>query len=359
MKRSHIKIENVKKYLLERKWTALHPNEKFCEFQPPEDLLAPEAFSLTLPINDVSVDAQSVLYSVTQSLADLYDISLPSLERIFSQEGTILSIRMCSETADFGEISFVSFEGVMEKLKNLLLDAATFAIQNNPVIDEIPDEAHRYLERCLFQQTELGSFVAKVKLPSDGFLSEPTLFDEVGVKPEAVEHKLLQTFELVTNGVFQNRPDIYEDKFLKDVNLNLIEDVDEMFKKADSKTIGISFLKLQDEKSLSSGELTEQKKVYLGEYIKFLKKKFLEQIDIDVKGRIVELRSRNPESNQNYIVIRPENRDLMPVATHLDTERYQKAIQAHKSGRSVRIKGRGRQMKTQLKFEKIETLEIL
>ncbi|MCK5607453.1 hypothetical protein KAR91_36550 [Candidatus Pacearchaeota archaeon] len=354
-------LNNIKSFLIERGWSIVAETEKFLRVKAPSSLIS-DNFVLTLPAKDSFLDSQPALEQIVQSIADLYDISLSSLEKIFSENSTIFSIRVLDKSTATGEIPFRNFEAVMEKIKKLLLDAATFTLQPKPVVENIEDEAYSYLNNCVFQQTEKGSFVAKIKLPNDIYLIEPTLFNK-GISSDIVNKKLIKSFDLVVNNILQNDLSVYEDDFLEEnnklLNINILEDIEDIFKKSKTKKFNFSFLDINNYKYLDSGELTDQRKEYLLNYINFLKDKFLEHIAIDVTGKIVELRSRNPESDKNYILILSmEDNRYSWVGAHLDNTQYDLAIQAHRDNKEIRLQGEGKKLKTQLSCTKVTNINI-
>lgn len=361
MMKNELILNNIKSFLLERNWENIQETERYLKLRAPISLISDD-FILTLPAKDNFMDSQNILRQISQSIADLYDMSLPSLEKIFSENSTIFSIRLSDKNTATGEMPFSNFEAVMEKIKKLFLDAATFAIQAKPIIENIADEAYDYLNNCIFQQTEEGSFVAKIKLPKNIYLIEPNLFEK-GISSVKVNENIIKSFDLVVNNILKNDRSVYEDDFIKTnndlINVNILEDIEDIFKKSKTKQINFSFLDINDYKTLDPEELTEQRKELLVNYINFLKDKFLEQIDLDVTGKIVELRSRNPESDKNYILILCiEDGRYSWVGAHLNNEQYDLAIQAHRDNKEIRLLGVGKKLKTQLSCTKVININI-
>ena len=74
----------------------------------------------------------------------------------------------------------------------------------------------------------------------------------------------------------------------------------------------------------------------------------------------MELRSRDPHGNRNHIGIATTLQgDRTFVTATLNNEQYDVAVVAHRAKGVVRLKGKGMQLKTQLRVTEIEIFETV
>lgn len=354
-----LNLDTVKTFLISRGWTLVSGNEKFEKYRPPADLGVGPEFFLTLPRTSSAPDINIFMQRLSDSISELYEISTDNLYTIFSAPDTVLSMQIIGNTTIDGSIPFLSFEGMVEKLKKTLIDVAAFAATEEPIIKKVPDESIKYINACRFLQTEIGSFVAKIQLPSELVLRQPTLFDNTGLISQQVNERLYKVLEFVLGPIFDNEKTIYNDTFIEEnielVNLNVFEDIRDLLNRAEPEQINFSFLTAKKSNTIESGEITQEKKNNLLSYIDYVKKNLTDNIQVETVGKIVELRSKNPESNLNYILIlaKIENNRTY-IAITMDNDLYKIAIQAHRNNKKVKIKGTARKMKTQLKIVNLE-----
>ena len=314
-----LNLDTIKTFLISRGWTLVSGNVKFEKYRPPVDLGVGPEFFLTLPKSSSAPDVNIYMQRLSDSISELYEISTDQLLTIFSAPDTVLSMKIKGKSTIDGSIPFLCFEGMIEKLKKTLIDVAAFAATKEPIIKKVPDESIKYLNACRFLQTEVGSFVAKIQLPSELVLRQPTLFDNTGLISQQVNERLYKVLEFVLGPIFENEETIYSEEFTEEnmelVNLNVFEDIRDLLNKAEPENINFSFLSAKKCDTIESGEITQEKKENLLSYIEYVKKVLTDNIQVETVGKIVELRSRNPELNQNSILVlaQIENKDRKSV----------------------------------------------
>jgi hypothetical protein len=120
--------------------------------------------------------------------------------------------------------------------------------------------------------------------------------------------------------------------------------------------VDVSVIGVAGSTRISLGMLTEERRSVLAAYVRFVRSALAETVPIDATGRIVELRSRNPEGNKNYIAIEIDFEGAPTfLAATVDNARYGVAVRAHRAGHPVRVVGDARKMKRQLKMTSIES----
>jgi hypothetical protein len=227
--------------------------------------------------------------------------------------------------------------------------------EGDPVIDRVPPEALTFLSGCRFLQTAKGSFVANVELPSAQILRNASLLNPDPVSASEVTRRISDVLGFVVGSVLQPAPNLFSPDHIREhadvVNLNVLEDLDGLFKEAGDTTLKFIFHSLENSAAVSSDRLTPERTETLTRYVKFVRAVLTEDIPVNVEGKVVELRSRNPQGNRNYVLIQADF-DHRPTyfALTLSNERYGTAVQAHRANRRVRVRGDARRMKTQMKI---------
>ncbi len=348
-------------YLIHRDWQLLRKTDKFVRLKPSASLELPASYSLVIPIRENTLDYGRSILRVIKVISEIYDISELKLTNLFLQDGTILSFRFVDEETARGSLSLRHFEGFLEKFKKALLDIASATALKTPFVEEYALEAETYLNHCKYLQTEHGSFVTNIQLPSELILRQPSLFDQSPMLAEEINQKLFEYLQFTVESVLENDERIYSDDFVEQrqnfLSVQIFEDIDGIIRKANSRNIYFSFIGKTYSKEVKAENLTEEKYAYLSEFIRFLKQEVEENIALDVIGKIVELRSRNPNSDRNYILVSTQfEEQAIFLAMHLDNVDYQRAIQAHRNNREINVRGRAKRMKTQYKITSLEYL---
>lgn len=354
----------VREFLTSRGWIQLSVNPRFVRLGLPSSGGADEQFSVIVPVDSAVEDNQAVLRRVTSTISQIYSVSSEQLEVLFSEPNVVLSIQIDDRDTAAGSIPLLRFESLVERLKKTLLDVTSFVITDLPTIKFIPDDAIRFLKRCHFLQTEYGSYVANVQLPSDYSLVPQTMFTESDVQSSVVSERLASVLGLVVGPVFERERDIYDDDFWREsadlINVDVLSDINEMFKRTAAQEMNFSFLGTRATKIIKSGPLTDAKFERLHRFITFAKERVDDLVDIEFVGKIVRLASRNPLQNRNHVALVGIYRDRETLlGVTLGREDYSTALRAHRQNQRVRVKGRAQRLKTQYSMTKLMSFEIV
>ena len=357
-----IKSEEIINYLLGKNWHLFKQHDKFVRLKPPLSLEFPKTYSLVIPTEEDAPDYKENTQHTIKIISEIYAISETKLTNLLLQDGTILSFRFADDKTVNGDLSFRHFEGFLEKLKKTFLDIASSTALKTPFIEEYTLEAETYLNNCRYLQTEHGSFVTNIQLPSELILRNQLAFFEASpLIAEKVNERIYEYLKFTAESVLENDKQIYEDHFVEQqqdfLSVQIFEDIDGVIKKANSRNIYVTFTGKTYSKEVKVENLTPEKHAHLSNFIRFLKQEVEENIAMNVVGKIVELRSRNPNNDNNYIVVRTEfQHQSILLAMHLDNINYQRAIQAHRNNREVNIRGSAKRMKTQYKITSLDYL---
>jgi len=244
----------------------------------------------------------------------------------------------------------------------LIAHTSAFVLDDDPLADTTPDEATHFLQTCRFLQTSQGSFTTSVQLPTQLTIRPQTLLNDAIVSL-AVSERLTNILSFIALDVLARPPVLFTEsnllRHLDVVNLKVFEDVKELFAEAGEASLDFSFVSIDNTRDISPGKMTLAKTELLSDYLAFVRQWISGEIEISVQGKIVELRSRNPQGNRNYVVVQAEyERRSTFVAVVLSNELYSSAVQAHRANKFVRVDGRARRMKTQMKISELKSFVV-
>ncbi|MBK6845492.1 MAG: hypothetical protein IPG88_24890 [Gemmatimonadetes bacterium] len=92
----------------------------------------------------------------------------------------------------------------------------------------------------------------------------------------------------------------------------------------------------------------------------FAKSRLAADREIDVIGRIVELRSRRPDRRRNHVGVSAilDDREVF-IAVKMSKQDHPYAVTAHNRNNRVRLRAAVRRMKTQLRVIRLDSFEEL
>jgi len=345
----------IREFLLSRGWRSVRAGERFERFKPPADLRLGENFWVSLPSGSVAQSAASTYLSkVNEVLSQIYGWSPDNLDRALGSHATVLSIRLADDLATReGALPLPDFDDLISRMRSLIADCAEFVVSDLPFVGRDVEPAEAFVNSCLMLQTEKGSFVARIELPSDLTLKSGDLLGKPITGRDAAE-RMASVLAFVNERVLEGDTKIYEDEFLATsntlVNVDVLGDIEQMLSRLGQREVTFSFLRSDYERTIGVGAVGNEKLEQLSRYVTFVKEKLADQIALNVTGRVVELRSRDPDSDRNYVTVMSLDRaDHMPFVLALDKERYVLALEAHREKRPVRVRGLGIKLKTQIK----------
>src|SRR5690606_13630200 len=123
------------------------------------------------------VDFKGYYNNLLEIFHDFYNLSKLDFDTLLETPDSILRVRIHDDATAEGKINFVRFEGFIERLKAIITDTASFVIDKNLTSTRIPAEAYKYLNKCHFLQTEKGSYVTKIQLPTKELIKDAELFE--------------------------------------------------------------------------------------------------------------------------------------------------------------------------------------
>jgi hypothetical protein len=359
---SHVALGYLQRFLLARGWRRGRSGKRVDEYVPPEQLGLPSDFTIAVPQTAEPPDVPRLLSTIASTLAELYSCSVEQIEPVIESANAVLTIKISSEATADGTMSFGGLSGMLHELRNLILNTTAFASDQEPVVDRVPNEAYAYLERCRFLQTTRGSFSASVELPTDSIAGLQSELNPDGLAGQTVIDKMTSVLAFVSDSVLPGGDELFSDQHLRQhievINLRALENIRDLCASVGTAEVVFSVIGVEVSRVVSLGTVTDDKRALLAAYVKFVRRWLTQTFPVDAFGQVVELRSRNPEGNRNYILVEVqfEQRPTF-VAAIVNNETYASAVRAHRSGRRVRIVGQAKRMKTQLKMVELQSFE--
>lgn len=361
---SAVMFEHVRQFLEAREWSRAARSDLFDRYTPPPHLGVSPEYTLTVPRAAGAEDDGEFIRRLTANIGKIYNLTIDQLQPVLTAADTVLALRMFDEEETTSRsVPFPRFEGMLDKLKRMLLDTAAFVTDEEPVVERMPPEAMNYLNNCRFLHTTVGSFVANVQLPMRQVIRAQTLLDPQPMLAGAVTSRLSEILSYVTGPVMRQEQNVFSDDHLQShlevVNVNVIEDVSELLARGGYEPLEFSFIGLESTELVSTGDIDPERIDALQEYVKFVRSRVTEDVPVEASGKIVELRSRNPRGNRNYVLIAAivDNAPTY-IALTLQNDVYTTAAAAHTSNKKVRVRGRARRMKTQIKITRLDSFTI-
>lgn len=354
--------DRIIQFLTSRGWGVVRENGPFLYLSPPHEAGLPEDYSLIVPKTTDHADFAKYYSTLLQIFSDFYDVTKQALDLMLGRDETILKVRIHDETTSDGKINFVRFEGFIERLKAIITDTASFVIDQNLTSTRVPAEAQRYINKCNFLQTEMGSYVTNIQLPSKELIKDAELFGREKVYAEQINDKIIDVLDYVNTQVFTNNVQISDEYILENeelLNLKLLKDIETFYDKSDLKNIEFSLHKVNETRRVTSNNVTKQQIKQLSDFIEDVGNRGFETKVVTVRGKIEKLQSKDPDGNKNTITM-PGLLDDFPVVAKasLGSDEYKAAIEAHRVKEYVTITGLAKVARTRVSFVRIDEFRI-
>lgn len=355
-------IDNIISFLVNRAWTVSNETPKFIELRPPANIDIQDDFRIYVPRDLEKSDAIPFLNNLLEIIGDFYSLSIEDLNVMLKFDNSVLKIRVHDEKTVEGKISLTRFEELVERIRQILSDTASFVIDRSVISTRVPEEVARYLNLCNFMQTEQGSFVAKIQLPSKEIVKESELFERGIIYSEEVNNKLFEVLSFVNDNILEGEVNVTEEYLIENeskINLKLYKDIKALFEKTDLKNIDFALHSKTASSSVINNTLTKQKIYKLTQFVEKIESHVFEVGVFIFTGKITTLKSKDPDGLKNSVVYVAIHDNLpLVVAANLDSEHYKAAIEAHKLKQNITITGQAKKTKTSAKFTEITNFQI-
>lgn len=359
-------VSNLTDFLVAQGWVQGQQKAGLQYFNAPESIGVTGGFSVALPTDARRPGIDKLIISALDTLGDIYDSNLnPLYDDVASTNDltlpTTFSVRFLDEKTSMGALPLPSMGAFVQGMEKSLYEAAKFKIGD--ASKTTLEVAQRFVRDCSFLQTERGSFIAHLEVPPL-MLRQAQLFPDAppSVASSQVCSSLFSAVEFLNERILQSTVDYEEDELVAHAlglfNPELLDALSKVLVGPEVAEAQFAMQTGSQRRETSTGLITAENASRLREYVKFIRD-HLHGIDlIDVRGSIVELRSRDPHGNRNHIGIATIFQgDKTFISATLNNEQYDIAVVAHRAKGWVRLRGKGMQLKTQLRVTEIEIFE--
>lgn len=357
---SHL-AARLKEFLNEAGWRQGRQANGLMFFYPPESLGIQGNYSVALPENAEKPGVGSLLHGTANSLVDIYgygnlgDLLNRAAALSDQSQPTRLVTRFVDRATRKGAMPLASLASYTSNVEQGLYRSAKFKL--GVETKETKLIAQRFAKDCLFLQTEHGSFVAKVEVPHT-LLKQGDLFGGEPLVSTEVCSSLFSAIQFLNERILDDQGSFEAPETLANAislfDVELLESLTKVVVGPEMETIEFSLEIGTQVRTSSTGWLSDEKKNRLKDFLDFIREQLLGEDNLDVSGSIVELRSRDPEGSRNYISVASLfHGDRTFVSATLSNEQYQRALDAHRNKRQVRLKGSGTRLKTHIRLTEV------
>ncbi|MEW6348427.1 MAG: hypothetical protein AB1646_05160 [Thermodesulfobacteriota bacterium] len=369
---SGLKINDLVSYLRRNQWRAVSTrNKRLLLFHGPDDDDG-NPVELVLTADDRFRDAPRSLSQAIDLLAAVQQRSRSSvIDSILFRDKDVVNARILGESAESGSIPLPVAQSVLEHLRSNLSYAARLEERPDPFFPGVSKQAKQFVGRCRFGQTFMGSFGFRIEIPlpapipvreADATgLSQFPLFESGEIVPAVpLERKVALRFfrglSRVRDSVEKDDVNILLTGYGDGFNGNVYENLEGILLEFPwmefmySMTWSPDWPVPSDVDPVSEIPIRRSTLRYVKTAARELRR-VVQPEETEIGGRIVQLKAETvPEDDDDWdletsectVVIRRDEPGEKPsrVTTHLSPDDYKKACDAHKEGRTVRVKGR-------------------
>lgn len=354
---------NIEEFLLSRGWTPSHSGNLFDYFQPPQDLKVSQNYLLEIANDDAKPGFQKYSKSIISVISEIYDgtISEEDLNIFFSSAETIMAFRIADDDTKYGSIQLERLSRAIENLKLVFKQTVTFLMSEKPIFGESKNIADNYIKNCRALQTDVGSYITKVQLPS---IELQSIIEKLDTS--RVPNKLFEVLDFTDREIIHPQiavSDIdksYLDDYKDFLNVELLTSIKDLCYQSSLNNFDFYFNNFKMNKGVEFVSV-KPRLTYFNSYIKKLKSILLEESPLEFIGSVTKLSSSSPkQSNTNEVIIEGEisnNKERVKVI--LNKQDYDKAIEAHRNELKVKVVGLAKESTTQYSIDRPETFEVI
>jgi hypothetical protein len=350
--------EKLRDFLGTAGWRQDRQAKGLAFFSPPESLGIRGKYSIALPEEPSRSGMGSMLHGAANTLVEIYGYG--SLGDLLNRAASLSDLsqparfvsRFLDDTTRSGAMPLASLSAYVSNLEAGLYKGAKFKL--GAETKETRLIAQRFAKECLFLQTEPGSFIAKVEVPQS-ILKQGDLFGNEPLDSTEVCSSLFAAIQFLNERILGDDGPFDAPETLADAislfDVELLESLTKVLTGPEMATIEFSFEVGRQVRTSTTGWMSDDRRNRLKEFLDYIRDQLRGENDLDVSGTIVELRSRDPEGNRNYIrVVTVFHGDRTFISAALSNEQYQRAVDAHRNKRQVRLRGNGTRLKTQIRL---------
>lgn len=355
--------KNITDFLLNRDWVKQESKAKYDVFAPPSELGFSNVYKLYVYNKYEKSDFEKEIIKNLNIISQIYDEDIDELASIIIEDRQILTLHIENENIKNGYPSIPFFNILINKSKELLQEVANFSVIGQPHFFDSRDEAERYLNYCNFLKNDVGSLITKIQLPNKEEIKEQTLFENSIIGSE-INNNLINITDFINTEIIGYNNFEPTDDFLiqnKDfISVNISNKLKDLYTGIEYSDIEISLKGTEATQTTIAKELNREKVNNLSTFSKTIREKMKEISENDVCGKIVQLKSKDVDGDQNMIIIEGEIKKVKSkVSVRLNSAQIKFAADAFKNNRTVLINAILEKEKTQYNVAELKDFRIL
>lgn len=354
---------NITDLLINRNWRLQEVKGKYNIFVPPSLLGFSDTYKLYVYNKFENSDFEKEIVRNLNILSQIYKEDIEELASIVIEDRQILTLHIENESIINGHPSIPFFNTLLNKSKELLQEVANFSVIKQPHFFDNRDEAERYLNYCNFFKNDVGSLITKIQLPNNEEIKEKTLFEN-SITGREINRNLISIADFINTDIIGHDNFEPTDEFLiqnRDlVSVNVSNKLKELYTGIDFADIEISLKGTQVNEVTTARELTKENVGNLATFSKTIRAKMKEISENDVYGKIIQLKSKDVDGEQNTIIVEGEIKKVKSrIAVKLNSDQIKLAADAFKDNRTVLLNAILEKDKSQYKVTELKDFKAL
>ncbi len=360
---NQIIYKNIGDLLIGRDWIKQGTSAKYDIFVPPPALDFSNNYKLYVYNKFENLDYEKEILKNLDIVSQIYNEDIDELESIVIEDKQILTLHIENENVMNGHPSIPFFNILLNKSKELLQEVANFSVIKRPHFFDNMDEAERYLNYCNFLKNDIGSLITKIQLPNHEEIKENNLF-ESSIIGSKINQNLINITDFINTKIIASNNFEPTDEFLLEhqdlVSVNVSNKLKELYSGIDYADIKISLKGTQINQMTAAKELNREKVNNLSTFSKTVREKMKEISENYVYGKIIELKSKDVDSNQNMMIIEGEIKKVKSkISVKLNSEQIKLAADAFKNNITVAIDAILEKDRTQYKVMELKQFKAI
>lgn len=331
-----LKATNITQFLESRGWTISSQSNNFISYAPPFALNLPNGYLFQVPKDETREGFQEFCQRIISILVDIYEdeFTEDDLAIIFSSRNSVLYFRIADSDTQKGSIKLSRVKLSVEGLYKILQQTVTFISTGNSIFGNAKKEVSQYINSCRYLQTQKGSFVTKIELPTISV----NIFDNT-----LVPDKLFNVLEFIAReGTTKKISELDENYVVQHsdlINVELYFAIYTILKDAKISSANMSLLTQNETKNFDISRISK-KLSHFNQYTKKIKEILLRDVPLEIKGLIYNLNSSDPHKGGEIIMQTEIANKKEVVKVRLSRKHYEGlAVNAHGNKMEVRVKG--------------------
>ena len=357
--------ERLRSFMLDAGWIQTRSNRGLSFFSPPESLGIRGKYTIALPDDPAKSSVSGLIHDAADALVQVYGYGQLGdlLNRAASlsdlDQSTRIISRFLDDSTKAGAIPLTAISAYISGMETTLYRSAKFRLGAESKAVDLT--ARQFAKDCLFLQTSVGSFIAKIEIPAT-VLRQPDLLGTLSLDSTEVTSSLFSAISFLNDQILGtdiafDDPDTLSNAITL-FDVELLTAIAGVLLEPDLDSIDFSFEFGNRVRTTSTGWLSTGKRDRLKDFVVFVTDQLRGEDNIDIVGTIVELRSRDPAGDRNHIrVVANFHGDRTFLTATLTNVQYQVAVDAHRNKRDVRLVGKGIRLKTQVRIEELQSFE--